>query len=318
MEAIMPRDVKGPSPTHEHPPSFFSLLSGWVQQGFENFFATQRILVDLAVRQNAAVIKSLREGLSDPKNGPVAILTEVAVEGTANFVEAQRILLNLVQQENEILMNGVKERVGGSMAATAMTDVLRRSVDNFVDMQQKFLTIANKHTQNWLESAKAGKPFVGSQMVEYAREAMSNFVTAQKKFLDVIAEETEKVTSGKHDKTGKKVNATELSKLAREAANALIEAQKSLLDLGGQQMNVNLQAASRAMENMSGAFKMVPVAKLSGEGVRSFVDAEKAMMDSMLKPFEKKPATPKKAHRPRPAARKPKSAPKPSAQVAHA
>ena len=29
--------------------SFVNLLSGWVQQGVENFFATQRILVDLAI-----------------------------------------------------------------------------------------------------------------------------------------------------------------------------------------------------------------------------------------------------------------------------
>ncbi len=32
--------------------SFVSLLSGWVQQGVENFCADQRILVDLALRQN--------------------------------------------------------------------------------------------------------------------------------------------------------------------------------------------------------------------------------------------------------------------------
>ncbi len=40
--------------------SFINLLSGWVQQGVENFFATQRILVDLAMRQN---------GINPPRHG---------------------------------------------------------------------------------------------------------------------------------------------------------------------------------------------------------------------------------------------------------
>ena len=109
----MAKESNGTATTHERPSSFVSLLSGWVQQGLESFFATQRILVDLATPEHGNAIKTIREGLSESeeKDTPVKILTEIAVEGTANFVEAQRILLDLAQQENEIVMNGVKERV---------------------------------------------------------------------------------------------------------------------------------------------------------------------------------------------------------------
>ena len=33
-----------------------------------------------------------------------------------------------------------------------MTNVLRRSIDTFVEMQQNFLSLANKTTQGWLQS----------------------------------------------------------------------------------------------------------------------------------------------------------------------
>ena len=274
----MPREMK-PGPTHR-PSSFLTLLSGWVQQGVESFFATQRILVDLAMRQNAVAMKSLRDGFSDPESSPLSILTELSVEATSSFMEAQRILLNLAQQENEIVMNGVKERVEGSVPAAAITDLIRRSVDTFIGMQQDFLKITNKQTVDWLEEARKGK-YAGTQMVDLAREAMETFVHAHKKFLDLVAQETTRITTGKHEKmTGKK---TEIAKLARDASNAFIEAQKKLLDVAGQQMNVNLKAATRTMELLTPS-RLLPMANITGEGVKSFVDAEKALIDSMVKP----------------------------------
>jgi len=91
--------------------SFINLLSGWVQQGVENFFATQRILVDLAMRQNGTIIDVLREKLTAPDFQPVAVAKEFAGEGLANFIEGQKLLLGLVQRENEILATGVNSSV---------------------------------------------------------------------------------------------------------------------------------------------------------------------------------------------------------------
>ncbi len=294
----MPREMKA-GPTHR-PSSFLTLLSGWVQQGVESFFATQRILVDLAMRQNAVAMKSLRDGFSDPESSPISILTELSVEATSSFMEAQRILLNLAQQENDIVMNGVKERVGASVPAAAITDLIRRSVDTFIAMQQDFLKITNKQTVDWLEEARKGK-YAGTQMVDLAREAMETFVHAQKKFLDLVAQETTRITTGKREKmTGKK---TEIAKLARDASNAFIEAQKKLLDVAGQQMNVNLKAATRTMELLTPS-RLLPMANITGEGVKSFVDAEKALIDSMVKP--RTPRTARTERRPKRATRKSK------------
>ena len=104
--------------------SFINLMSGWVQQGVENFFATQRILVDLAMRQNGTVIDVMHEKLTAPDFRPVAIVKEFAGEGMVNFIEGQKLILGLAQKESEILATGLKERVGGF----AVTEIGRAHV----------------------------------------------------------------------------------------------------------------------------------------------------------------------------------------------
>jgi len=319
----MPKTAERPVATTERPSSFVSLLSGWVQQGVESFFATQRILVDLAMRQNTSAMNTIRKEIS--RDTPVAegeycpknILVEMAVEGTSNYIEAQRILLDLAQQENDIVLNGVGERVENLGPATAMTNVLRRSIDTFVEMQQNFLTITSKHTQSWLESSMNGKDGADNNPAALAGEAMKEFVATQKKFLDVVSEESRKDHKKEH--IGKK---TALVELGRHATDSFINAQKRLLDLAGQQMNANSQSLNRALD-FKMPVRLMPMADIAGEGVRSFVDAEKALVNSMMKTRnrvkEEEPVieVKKRAGRPARAAAKPKArARKPRARAA--
>src|SRR5579864_2363945 len=106
--------------------SGISLLTEWARQGTESFFATQRVLLDLVMRQNSNTINALRERVSSVGSAPAAALTEMAGEGMSNFIAAQRVLLHLAQRENELVMTGVKERAGGSAPVNAMSDLLRR------------------------------------------------------------------------------------------------------------------------------------------------------------------------------------------------
>jgi hypothetical protein len=277
---------------HTRESSFVSLLSGWVQQGVENFFATQRILVDLITRQNADVMHLLRERLKDPAYCPAELLTDVTGEGLTNFIEGQKLLLNLAQQEYELVTNGLKERVGGINAAAAATDFARRGFDTFVEMQLEMLKIVDKRTHNWLMSVKAGKPYEGEELVEAARESFDTFIHAQKKFLDVIKEEANHATEGKNGKARK---ATEITELARHATDTFIEAQKKLMDVAGRQVHSGLKATNRSLNMISpDAFTELP--NLTRDNVKHFVDAEKALFDTVVKrPTEHKPAA--KAHR---------------------
>ena len=305
----MPATVKHEaSRTHPKEPSFVSVVSGWAQQGVQSLFATQRILLDLAMRQNASIMQTLRQQLTHPHHSPAAIVSELTGEGLANFIEGQKVLLDLAHQQNQILMSGVKERIGSWPAAHAMTNVLRRSVDTFIGMQQEFLKIAGKQTHTWVEAAKAGKPYHGEHLMELAREGMENFVKAQKQFLDVIAEETSRATGGKRiDGTVRKIKKTELAELARQATESFIEAQKKLFDVAGRQMNSNVKAAGKTLELVR-PFPFMPLAELTREGVKSYVDAQKALMDVMLKhraEHKHEAKTTHRAKRPARPARKP-------------
>jgi hypothetical protein len=280
----MPATVKSESTrTHPRGSSFVTLLSSWAQQGVQSFFATQRILLDLAMRQNASVMHSVRQQLSDPEHSPTAILGEVAGEGVTNFIEGQKVLLELGLRQHEILMAGVKERIGDQRETRAVADLLQRSVETFIHMQQEFLKIAGKQTHTWVEAAKAGKPYQGELLAELAREGMESFVKAQKQFMDVLAEETAKATGGRRSSSVKKIKKTELAALARQATESFIDAQRKLVDLAGQQMNANVKNAGKALELLK-PFPFVPFTELTREGVKSYVDAQKALMNVMVKP----------------------------------
>jgi hypothetical protein len=214
------------------------------------------------------------------EHSPFALLTELAVEATSSLVEAQRTLLNLAQEENEIFLNGVKEQIGSFVPGIAMTELVRRSVDTVIAMQQELLTTTSKQTLQWLESERTGKADRTARLIESAHEAVETFTRAQKKFLDVVSQEAVKAVDGKEHETkpGKK---TEIAHLAGKAAHAFIEAQKKLLDVMGQQMNVNLDVTTRSMELMK-VSRLLPMANLTGEGLKNFLDTEKSLLGSFI------------------------------------
>jgi len=250
--------------------------------------------MDLVMRQNANTLHAIQERLTAARAIPGEVVTEIAGEGLSNFVAAQRVLLHLAERENEIVMTGVKERAGGYVPLAAMTELVRRSLDTFIDMQQHFLSLAAKQTDAWIDSAKSGAPFAGEGLAELARDGMENFVRSQKKFLDVIAEETAHATgattNGKH--AGRK---TEVTELARQAAEAFIDAQKKLLDVATQQMAVNMKTARKTMEVVN-PIPAGTLQELTRQTVDGFVAAQKALLEIMPKTGRAPEARPAHAH----------------------
>lgn len=240
----------------------------------------------------------MRTHTKQEQYSPLDMLTELAVEGTSSLVEAHRTLLDLAKQENDIVLNGVKERIGNFVPAMAMTDMVRRSVDTLIGMQQELLTATSRQTMHWIESEKSGKDNRSARLMEMTREAVETFTKAQQKFLEVVEQESAKMAGGKqgHHPGARK---TELAVLARAAADAFIEAQKRLLDVMSQQMNVNLDLSSKSLEMMSPA-RLVPTANLTEEGVKNFFKTETDLIGSLINPRKRKDvgrAEPGRSHR---------------------
>ena len=300
----MKQEVKAAPQAQES--SFVNLLSGWVQQGVENFFATQRILVDLAMRQNGTVIDVMREKLTAPDFQPVAVAKEFAGEGLANFIEGQKLLLGLAQRESEILATGMKERVGGFAVTDALMNTIHRSIYTYVEMQLEYLKAAGKQVHERLAAVKAGEEYEGDTLVELARGGLENFVQAQKKFLHIVAEEASNLTGGK-EKVVSKAKKAEMTHLAQEAADTFIDVQKKLMDVAARQIHVSLKTAGTAAKMMPTVpYREIP--DLTREGFRSFVEAEKAVIESVTRRPEPK-KTVKPTARKRPRAAKPRVIP---------
>jgi hypothetical protein len=280
----MPSKTK-PEPVHAaRKSSVLSTLSDWARQGTESFFATQKILLDLVMRQNANTMHAIRERAAVARTVPAEMLTEFGGEGLSSFIDAQRVLLHLAQRENEIVLTGVKERVGGVVPIGAATDLLRRGVDTFIEMQQHFLTIASKQTDAWIDSRRSDTAFAGKSLAELAQESIENFVRSQKKFLDIVAEESEvMLTGGNGNGAAKHAKKTELAELARQGSEAFIDAQKKLLDVATQQMSINLKTASKSIKDLN-PLPPETLVELSRQTVDSFVTAQKALLDVARKP----------------------------------
>ena len=206
------------------------------------------------------------------------------------------MLLHLAERQNEILMNGLQERVEAIAPLSAITGLVRRGIETFIDMQQHFLTIAAKQADDWVDAGKSGERFSGKGLAELARESVENFVRSQKKFLDAIAEETANATGKGKGHTSEARN-TELAEMAREGAEAFIDAQKKLLDVAAQQMAVSVATARRSIDVMN-PLPASTVADLTRQTVDAFVAAQKALLDVAAKPARaaaKESAPPPKA-----------------------
>src|ERR1035441_5625643 len=71
-------------------PSSISVWAGWLRQGTESFFASQRILMDLVMRQNAHTVSAFQGRLVEARNVAGTAVTEMAGEGISNFIAARR------------------------------------------------------------------------------------------------------------------------------------------------------------------------------------------------------------------------------------
>ena len=152
-------------------PSSISMLAGWLRQGTESFFASQRILTDLVMRQNAHTIGAFQGRLTEARNIAGAAVTEIAGEGISSFIAAQRVLLNLAQRQNELLTTVVKERIDGPAPVAAVTDLLSARVDTVIGMHQHLLTMAARQTDEWIDATKSGEPFEGIHLEPWRARA---------------------------------------------------------------------------------------------------------------------------------------------------
>ena len=255
------------------PVDVLSMLSGWSEQGMENLSA-------LPVSPPA--LQEKRSGKRVPDLPPAIIfIADLAGGGATSFMEAQKILLQLAQKQNDILMKGLEERVSQAGEVAAIVDLVRRSLNTMLRLQQDFLKTTHKQALQCLDVIRTGDSSSRPDLVPMARDAVERFVRAQSEFLKVIAEGVLKASNPRRPQKSLPVRPVELSKLAKTATRAFIEAQEKLLGVMGRQLDKNLKQVSRSIQ-MGSAVQYVPIASAAGEAIANFVSAEKALIDATV------------------------------------
>ena len=226
-------------------------------------------------------------------NSPLALFSEMAVDGASNLIEAQRIFLTLAQQENDLLLDGVKDRLSASAPAAAMTDLVRRSIDILIHMQQEFLSMTSKEAMHWLEAVQQGRGYEGARMSQLAGDATKNFVDAHRKVLDAVIQETARATGREPAHQSEPGRKKAISTLATEAGDLFVDAQKQMLDVLGQQVNGNIQAVSRVAESLKPS---LVTSKLEGpkKAVKDILHREEKLVNSVLHPRRRSKAVRKR------------------------
>ncbi len=260
-------------------------LTDWVRQGMDRFFASQKILLDLVANQNTIATNALREQLDSGVAKPGATLSDFARDGIRNYVEAQRVLLDLVQQQNDIVFQGVKQTVGNYEPISSMTELLRRSVKVVVESQQDFLAAAEKQTNAWLDSAKAGDVFGDREARQLARDGIDNFERTQRKLLDAISEATSWSDEKASASTEGKSTMPDLAGLARDSMDAFLKAQKRIVELAGQQVTASLKVTRETMVMVEPP-SQESMENMGRESVEKFVTAQKAQLDLLAKSLD--------------------------------
>jgi len=222
------------------------LLSEWLRQGVDTFWAAQRVAVDLLVRRNASAAAVLREMLSSSFPFRGGFLTQLVGEAVSGVVRAQQILLETAVRQNEILITAFRERTGDSRAEAAV-NLLGRCTESFMSTQQELLGMARNQADAWAQPSGSGQRAGDSSPAELARKVMESLARGHEDLLRAVSDGTAGLFAGGR-KSGTRPVRTEVTDLVRQSAHSLIDMHKRLLDLAGGQLDATLKTAGRIFD----------------------------------------------------------------------
>ena len=199
---------------------------------------------------------------------------------------AGKILLDLAAGETALVEDWAKEGLR-LPASGVVTDVDRRRVAAFIDMQKRLLDEAAEQTHAVAESYREGKVgLVGGSVAELARRAIERFVDTEKKFLDLAAHEVVAANEGGEEgRTAARKQLKNLTQLSREGVEKYIDVQKKLLDFAIDQLEFTGEAT---LERIEAVRKEVRTSwrELTIKSVWNFMVAQKSLMDLAAKPLK--------------------------------
>jgi len=165
-------------------PASTGAIADLVRIGVDTVIDRQKRMLDVAVEQTRAVVKSYTDGKGLMGSVHVAELARRGIEG---FVEAQKKFLDVAaEQVTAATEPGKHGRKPARDRAKILTHLAKEGVNKYMEAQKALfdLAIHQFEPNDHHETAKAAEEEPRTTLAELTQKSVQNFVTAQKSLLD--------------------------------------------------------------------------------------------------------------------------------------
>ncbi len=160
------------------------------QKSVEKLVEMQKLMIDMAVQQNAVAMKVVKDALGMVGAAPAAAVVDLARQGVEAFLGAQKGILDLATRQTAVAIGAVKEQ--GDMAASkvrsTVADAVKEVSERFLAGQKLVLDFAAKQNEiavqaiNQQAAGPGGQAFANS-----VRQGVDALVETQKQLIDLAS-----------------------------------------------------------------------------------------------------------------------------------
>lgn len=135
-------------------------ISEWARQRMETFMQTQRKWIDTASRQRDQLIQKAQESGKEVEGTPTPnakTVADFARQRLEDLVEARNRWLDFVAKQNDLFIRSMEEIFGVKESSTAAdrAKLAEETVDNYIELQKRWLKIATPPTVAKSEAQEA-------------------------------------------------------------------------------------------------------------------------------------------------------------------
>jgi hypothetical protein len=206
-----------------------------VGKSVQNFMEAQRVLLDIAARENHIIVDGLRPGFSGT---PAEGLAEVVRRGIDNFIAAQKLFLDQFEEHTEGTIADYK--AGKGFDKDRLAELAKAGVKDFLDSQKRFIGIIEDEMISDKKRAQID-PAKRVDMFAMAQHSVDALVEAEKRLLDLVSSQVEldvkfvrEVMATRPDER----RTTTMPELMKKSVDSFVAAQKALVDLASKPRRV--------------------------------------------------------------------------------
>jgi len=247
----------------------WSVFAELFRQGIDNFVATQKTILDIAVQQNAAFTAAVQQSLG---GAMTPALSDLAGRSAKAFVESQKMMLDLALQQNRTALNMVKAGLPQPFV-TEIADMLAEGAAAFGETQKRLLEFAGEQADAMVKSAREGQamPNPLPQMAELSRAGVQALAEVQKKFLDMLAQGIGSAT----ERMSQPGASSDPAAMARQAFQNYLDLQHQLAEGASRQM----ADWTRAWQTGASSSPAQTIQDVARQSVEAFLNTQRAILD---------------------------------------